>query len=164
MFFFFFFLLKTFNFAENGRHLSNQKYKACVRQERGMCSIAYEPCDERSFRIGPKRSRQPSPYSNPVSPYSTFNNPYQYPPNPYSPNLYQSNPYYGGGPPLPGNAIIGPNGMLIPNPYAPNGIVPNRIVYDANGFPSVIDPNGMLIPINPNALQGKKILEKIHFR
>lgn len=119
-----------------------------------MCSIAYEPCDERSFRIGPKRNRQPD---YPVSAYSTYNNPYQYQPNPYQPN-----PYFGG-PPLPGNAIIGPNGMLISNPYAPNGIVPNRIVYDANGVPSVIDPSGMLIPINPNVLQGKKIFQLIHF-
>jgi hypothetical protein len=24
-----------------------------VRQEKGKCSIQYEPCDEQSFRIGP---------------------------------------------------------------------------------------------------------------
>lgn len=48
-------MIQTFNFAENGRHLANQDYKACVRQETGMCSIAYEPCDDQSFRIGPMR-------------------------------------------------------------------------------------------------------------
>lgn len=40
------------NFAENGRHLANQDYMICMRQEKGMCSIAYEPCDENSFKIG----------------------------------------------------------------------------------------------------------------
>lgn len=45
-------IIQTFNFAENGRHLANQKYRVCIRQETGMCSIAYEPCSERSFRIG----------------------------------------------------------------------------------------------------------------
>lgn len=40
------------NFAENGRRLANQDYTICMRQERGMCSIAYEPCDENSFKIG----------------------------------------------------------------------------------------------------------------
>lgn len=46
-------VLQTFNFAENGRHLAGQNYKACFRQNTGMCSIAYEPCNENSFRIGP---------------------------------------------------------------------------------------------------------------
>lgn len=46
-------IIQTFNFAENGRHLSNQNYKSCVRQEKGRCSIQYEPCDSNSFRIGP---------------------------------------------------------------------------------------------------------------
>lgn len=46
-------LLQTFNFAENGRHLANQNYKVCFKQLTGMCSIAYEPCYEQSFRIGP---------------------------------------------------------------------------------------------------------------
>ncbi|KAG4081138.1 hypothetical protein HA402_011983 [Bradysia odoriphaga] len=45
-------IIQTFNFAENGRHLANQNYRACVRQEIGMCSISYEPCTEQSFRIG----------------------------------------------------------------------------------------------------------------
>ncbi|XP_034473893.1 uncharacterized protein LOC117781250 [Drosophila innubila] len=45
-------VLQTFNFAENGRHLANQHYKICVRQELEMCSIIYQPCDEQSFRIG----------------------------------------------------------------------------------------------------------------
>ncbi|XP_034667961.1 uncharacterized protein LOC117901360 [Drosophila subobscura] len=45
-------VLQTFNFAENGRHLANQNYRICVRQETDMCSIMYQPCDEQSFRIG----------------------------------------------------------------------------------------------------------------
>ncbi|KAI8042412.1 uncharacterized protein LOC128263173 [Drosophila gunungcola] len=45
-------IMQTFNFAENGRHLANQNYRICVRQESDMCSIMYQPCDELSFRIG----------------------------------------------------------------------------------------------------------------
>lgn len=48
-------LWQTFNFAENGRHLANQNYRACIRQESDMCSIQYEPCFDRAFRIGPRR-------------------------------------------------------------------------------------------------------------
>lgn len=44
--------MQTFNFAENGRHLANQNYRSCIRQEMGMCSIAYEPCHDQAFRIG----------------------------------------------------------------------------------------------------------------
>ncbi|KAF4518078.1 hypothetical protein B566_EDAN009622 [Ephemera danica] len=46
-------LVQTMNFAANGRHLADQDYNICIRQEEGMCSIVYEPCDENSFRIGP---------------------------------------------------------------------------------------------------------------
>ncbi|CRK89795.1 CLUMA_CG003451, isoform A [Clunio marinus] len=46
-------IIQTFNFADNGRHLANQNYKACVRQEKGKCSIQYETCNDNSFRIGP---------------------------------------------------------------------------------------------------------------
>ncbi|XP_017856793.1 PREDICTED: uncharacterized protein LOC108609585 [Drosophila arizonae] len=45
-------IMQTFNFADNGRHLANQHYRICVRQESDMCSIIYQPCDEQSFRIG----------------------------------------------------------------------------------------------------------------
>ncbi|XP_055685628.1 uncharacterized protein LOC129791461 [Lutzomyia longipalpis] len=48
-------LIQTFNYAENGRHLANQNYRACIRQETGMCSIAYEPCNPYSFRIGQRQ-------------------------------------------------------------------------------------------------------------
>lgn len=48
-------LLKTLNFLPNGRYLANQDYLLCVRQEKGMCSIAYTPCTNDSFRIGPVR-------------------------------------------------------------------------------------------------------------
>lgn len=47
-------IIQTFNFADNGRHLANQHYKSCVRQEKGRCSIQYEPCNDQSFRIGPR--------------------------------------------------------------------------------------------------------------
>uniref|UniRef100_A0A1I8PE50 CUB domain-containing protein n=1 Tax=Stomoxys calcitrans TaxID=35570 RepID=A0A1I8PE50_STOCA len=46
-------VFQTFNFADNGRHLANQNYRICMRQEMEMCSIVYQPCDEQSFRIGP---------------------------------------------------------------------------------------------------------------
>lgn len=46
-------VIQTMNFAENGRHLAEQEYTICTRQNEGMCSIAYEQCDENSFRIGP---------------------------------------------------------------------------------------------------------------
>lgn len=102
-----------------------------------MCSIVYEPCNENSFRIGPNQPRDVS-YPNQFSPYSSYNG------YPYQTNPYQPNPYY-----------YGPNGMLMPNPYATNGALPpNRIVYDANGSPAILSPNGMLTPFNPNALTG----------
>lgn len=123
-----------------------------------MCSIAYEPCNERSFRIGPNHVRDsayPSPYSSFNGAYPYQSNPYQS--NPYQISPYQINPYYPNFQnPALNSPMIGPNGMLIPNPYASNGILPpNRIVYDANGNPAVLSPNGMLTPINPNALTGK---------
>lgn len=43
------------NFADNGRHLADQDYNICIRQEEGMCSIAYEPCHEDAFRISPNQ-------------------------------------------------------------------------------------------------------------
>ena len=46
-------LIQTMNFADNGRHLANQDYNICMRQEQGMCGIAYEPCHENAFKIGP---------------------------------------------------------------------------------------------------------------
>lgn len=46
-------VIRTMNFAENGRHLANQDYNICIRQEVKRCSVVYEPCDENSFRIGP---------------------------------------------------------------------------------------------------------------
>lgn len=46
-------IIQTMNYAINGRHLANQDYNVCIRQEERMCSIVYEPCDENSFKIGP---------------------------------------------------------------------------------------------------------------
>ncbi|XP_066139864.1 uncharacterized protein [Euwallacea fornicatus] len=46
-------VVQTFNFADNGRHLADQDYNICIRQEEGFCSIAYEPCYENAFRIAP---------------------------------------------------------------------------------------------------------------
>lgn len=147
---------QTFNFAENGRHLSNQKYKSCIRQESKMCSITYEPCNEYSFRIGPNRLREATYPNLAPSPYSGYNGAFPYQSNPYQMNPFQVNPYYPN--PALNSPIIGPNGMLIPNPYTTNGILPpNRIVYDANGAPSLLSPNGMLTPISPNALTGKSV-------
>ncbi|CAB0041606.1 unnamed protein product [Trichogramma brassicae] len=47
--------LRTLNYLPNGRYLANYDYLICVRQEYGMCSIAYEPCGRDSFRIGSSR-------------------------------------------------------------------------------------------------------------
>lgn len=46
-------VIQTMNFADNGRHLANQDYNICMRQEVDMCSITYQPCYENSFKIGP---------------------------------------------------------------------------------------------------------------
>lgn len=117
-----------------------------------MCSIAYEPCNEHSFRIGPNQPRDIS-YPNQFNPYSTYNGAPYHPINPYQINPYQTNSFYPN--PALNNPIIGPNGMLMPNPYATNAVLPpNRIVYDANGSPAILSPNGMLTPINSNALTG----------
>ncbi|KAF5284411.1 hypothetical protein FQA39_LY17086 [Lamprigera yunnana] len=48
-------IIQTMNFADNGRHLADQEYNICMRQEFGMCSIAYQPCHENSFKIGSSR-------------------------------------------------------------------------------------------------------------
>lgn len=45
--------VQTLNFADNGRHLANQDYNICIRQEEGFCGIAYEPCHENAFKIAP---------------------------------------------------------------------------------------------------------------
>ncbi|XP_045775283.1 uncharacterized protein LOC123874129 isoform X2 [Maniola jurtina] len=56
--------IKTFNYASNGRHLADQEYRACVRRNIGFCSIRYTPCDNRSFRIGPRGDSSLDPSSN----------------------------------------------------------------------------------------------------
>ncbi|XP_029659946.1 uncharacterized protein LOC115233557, partial [Formica exsecta] len=48
--------LRTFNYLPNGRYLAGHDYLLCVRQERDMCGIVYQPCTRDSFRIGPDRS------------------------------------------------------------------------------------------------------------
>ncbi|CAG9802277.1 unnamed protein product [Chironomus riparius] len=61
-------IIQTFNFAENGRHLANQNYRSCIRQEMRMCSIQYEPCDDNSFGIGPQMGMNGmGPLSNPTN-------------------------------------------------------------------------------------------------
>ncbi|XP_008216930.1 uncharacterized protein LOC100120444 [Nasonia vitripennis] len=49
--------LKTLNYLPNGRYLANHDYLICIRQEYGMCSVAYAPCTEDSFRIGGPNAR-----------------------------------------------------------------------------------------------------------
>lgn len=46
-------IIQTMNFGDNGRHLADQDYNICMRQEAEMCTIAYEPCHENAFRISP---------------------------------------------------------------------------------------------------------------
>ncbi|KAL4721335.1 hypothetical protein ACJJTC_010126, partial [Scirpophaga incertulas] len=43
--------IKTFNYASNGRHLSRQRYRVCVRRGAGACAVRYWPCGPRAFRI-----------------------------------------------------------------------------------------------------------------
>ncbi|XP_029162818.1 uncharacterized protein LOC114934308 [Nylanderia fulva] len=52
--------LRTFNYLPNGRYLAGHDHLLCVRQERDMCGIAYQPCARDSFRIGPGRSNATS--------------------------------------------------------------------------------------------------------
>ncbi|XP_072751590.1 uncharacterized protein [Anoplolepis gracilipes] len=52
--------LRTFNYLPNGRYLARHDHLLCVRQERDMCGIAYQPCARDSFRIGPGRSNATS--------------------------------------------------------------------------------------------------------
>lgn len=49
--------LRTFNYLPNGRYLAERDYLLCVRQEKDMCGIAYQPCTPDSFRIGPNRAQ-----------------------------------------------------------------------------------------------------------
>lgn len=56
--------LRTFNYLPNGRYLAEHDYLLCVRQERDMCGIAYQPCTRDSFRIGPNRSQDTSNTTN----------------------------------------------------------------------------------------------------
>ncbi|XP_077267261.1 uncharacterized protein LOC143900138 [Temnothorax americanus] len=56
--------LRTFNYLPNGRYLAERDYLLCVRQERDMCGIAYQPCTRDSFRIGPNRSQDTSNTTN----------------------------------------------------------------------------------------------------
>lgn len=66
-------IIQTFNFAENGRHLANQNYRSCIRQETKMCSIQYEPCDDNSFGIGPMTSSNGMvPLSDPTNMNGNF--------------------------------------------------------------------------------------------
>lgn len=46
-------MFETMNFGDNGRHLADQDYNICIRQEADMCSIIYQPCHENAFRISP---------------------------------------------------------------------------------------------------------------
>lgn len=48
--------LRTFNYLPNGRYLAGHDHLLCVRQERDMCGIAYQPCTPDSFRIGTGRT------------------------------------------------------------------------------------------------------------
>lgn len=84
---------QTFNFAENGRHLANQNYRICIRQEVKMCSIAYEPCSPNSFRIGGPYQSYPPLHGYPPNGYPLNGYPPGYPSNGYPPNGYPPNGY-----------------------------------------------------------------------
>ncbi|KAL0126938.1 hypothetical protein PUN28_005342 [Cardiocondyla obscurior] len=63
--------LRTFNYLPNGRYLAERDYLLCVRQERDMCGIAYQPCTRDSFRIGPNRLQVASNATNSTAPVMT---------------------------------------------------------------------------------------------
>lgn len=104
-----------------------------------MCSIAYEPCNEQSFRIGPTQM-------------------------PYRPNiinmgggLYSADPYQTQFGMLPQNGLYSPNGLLNPNSLVSNNgmIMPNGMLIGPNGYPQMVaGPTGMLNMLNPNAAAG----------
>lgn len=96
-----------------------------------MCSIAYEPCNEQSFRIGPTQM----PYTQiPNMGGGLYASPYQSPFGMLPQNgLYSSN---GLSPLISSNGMIAPNGMLI----------------GPNGLPQMVaGPAGMLNILNPNS-------------
>ncbi|VVC25082.1 CUB domain [Cinara cedri] len=43
--------IQTMNYGINGRHLADQSYFICIKQEKNMCSIVYQPCNKISFKI-----------------------------------------------------------------------------------------------------------------
>ncbi|XP_011868898.1 PREDICTED: uncharacterized protein LOC105562562 [Vollenhovia emeryi] len=66
--------LRTFNYLPNGRYLAERDYLLCVRQERDMCGIAYQPCTPNSFRIGPGRPQDTSNATGNVVPAAIATN------------------------------------------------------------------------------------------
>nr|XP_012228682.1 PREDICTED: uncharacterized protein LOC105675831 [Linepithema humile] len=66
--------LRTFNYLPNGRYLAEHDYLLCVRQERDMCGIAYQPCTRDSFRIGPNRFQNVSNTTGAVAPATNIGN------------------------------------------------------------------------------------------
>ncbi|GAB1865333.1 CUB domain-containing protein [Camponotus japonicus] len=59
--------LRTFNYLPNGRYLAGHDHLLCVRQERDMCGIAYQPCTPDSFRIGTGRTNATNVPAAPVT-------------------------------------------------------------------------------------------------
>lgn len=107
-----------------------------------MCSIAYEPCNEQSFRIGPTQMPyRPIMGGGGGGGGAYYSDPYQTQMNVLTPNgIYSTNGFMNTNPLIASNGMIGPNGMVI----------------GPNGLPQMIaGPNGMLNMINPNALAGR---------
>lgn len=66
--------LRTFNYLPNGRYLAGHDYLLCVRQEKGMCGISYQPCTQDSFRIGSIRSQNTFSAANNSIPTTVITN------------------------------------------------------------------------------------------
>lgn len=104
-----------------------------------MCSIAYEPCNEQSFRIGPSQMPyRPNELNMGGGLYS----------NPYQTQFVQNGMY----PSVPQNGLYSSNGLMNTNPLiASNGMIgPNGMLIGPNGLPQMVGPTGMLNMLSPN--------------
>ncbi|KAJ8687366.1 hypothetical protein QAD02_023160 [Eretmocerus hayati] len=61
--------IRSLNYLpKSGRYLANYDYLICIRQEWGMCSIAYTPCGPNTFSIGGPNARKPLAFNETVRP------------------------------------------------------------------------------------------------
>lgn len=102
-----------------------------------MCSIAYEPCNEQSFRIGPTQMPFVSNGMNMMGSYSGMGLPFGM---------------------INQNGMLAPNGIMNTNPLLnTNGMIAsNGMLIGPNGFPQMVGPPGMLNMLDPNVVAGMR--------